>query len=108
MAEPFALPAELTIYTVAERRTHLLAGLADAARERARGAPGDDACRVDASAVAEVDGAGVQLLLALDRELARAQWPLQLTRPSAALAQACASLGVAATLGVDATAGAAA
>jgi ABC-type transporter Mla MlaB component len=107
MAETLSLPAELTIYTVTEQRARWLAWLAQATRERASGRSADDVCCVDATAVAEVDGAGLQLLLALARELAQAQWPLRLVRPSAGLAQACAALGVADALGCAAAPGAA-
>ena len=52
------LPESLTIETVAELRTHLLEGF--------DGSGGD--LRIDGSAVDEVDGAGIQLLLAAAKE----------------------------------------
>jgi len=99
-----SLPSELTIYTVAELRARWLAWLSEAVRERATGG-GSDSCLVDAASVAEVDGAGVQLLIALDRELGTAQWPLQLVNPSRALAQALDHLGLASTFASAATPG---
>lgn len=95
MTETLTLPAELTVYTVTEQRARWLAWLAQATRERASGHSASEVCSIEAADVAEVDGAGVQLLLALARELAQAQWPLELVRPSAALSLACTSLGVA-------------
>ena len=48
---------------------------------------------LDAAGVQEVDAAGVQLLLALQRTLAARQQALGLVRPSSALAAACQALG---------------
>jgi anti-anti-sigma regulatory factor len=84
------LPVELTIYAVTELRAQWLAAL-DA------GPPEGD-CVVDASAVAEVDGAGVQLLVALSRQLAAHERGLRLVSPTAALRDACATLGLSALL----------
>ena len=86
MSEPLALPAELTIYTVGELHPHWLAWLAS------RG--DDDHTELDASAVAEVDGAGLQLLQSLAHALARQQRPLRLLRPSEVLQRACSALGL--------------
>jgi len=91
MATHCALGAELTIYTVAETRDRLLAALqADTAGDTA----GDAALVIDASAVADVDGAGVQLLLSLSQALAGRQRRLALAGPSAPLRAACSRLGL--------------
>lgn len=82
----FALPTELTIYTAAETRAAWLAALS---------APAEGPLRVDAAGVTEVDGAGVQLLLALRRSLAARERALQLVGPSGALDSACRRLGLA-------------
>jgi anti-anti-sigma regulatory factor len=89
MSTALALPPEFTIYTAAETRAAWLAALA---------APGEGALAVQASAVAEVDAAGVQLLASLARTLEAQQRTLQLVEPSAALASACERLGLSALL----------
>ena len=86
------LPAELTIYAASELRAQWLAAL-DAA-------PPEADVELDASPVAEVDAAGLQLLVALARQLAASDRALRLERPSARLAEACAALGLATVLGV--------
>ena len=78
------LPAELTIYTAGELHPQWLAWLA----------ANDTAAAVEADAVDQVDAAGVQLLLALQRTLAGRGHPLALHSPSAALQAACAALGL--------------
>ncbi|KPF43246.1 hypothetical protein D621_19940 [beta proteobacterium AAP51] len=78
------LPAELTIYTAGELHPQWLAWLAAS----------DTAAAVEADAVDQVDAAGVQLLLALQRALAGSGRPLALHSPSAALQAACAALGL--------------
>ena len=78
------LPAELTIYTAGELHPQWLAWLA----------ANDTAAAVEADAVDQVDAAGVQLLLALQRALAGRGRPLALHNPSAALQAACAALGL--------------
>lgn len=80
-----ALPAELTIYTVGEWYPHCRswAGGDDA-----------DALVLDATAVQEVDAAGVQLMLSLANALAQRGRRLLIAEPSAALAAACTVLGV--------------
>ena len=93
MQEPLSLPDELTIYSVGEWAPRLRAHLANAADNGAQ-----DAFRVDAAAVREVDAAGVQLLLALANTLAREQRVLQLAAPSESLARACTALGASALL----------
>lgn len=95
-ATSLVLPEELSIYTAAALRDEWLAWLH---------AP-HESTAVDASAVLEVDAAGVQLLQSLCNSLARQQRPWQLLRPSDALSQACTALGVAALLGAADAAGA--
>jgi anti-anti-sigma regulatory factor len=91
MATALALPAELTIYTVAELRAAWRGWLGTSLAEADAG----EALWADADAVDQVDAAGVQLLLALANTLARQGHRLQLHRPSGPLAQACQLLGVA-------------
>jgi len=85
------LPAELTIYTVAEIRSAWLPWLT-----LQRSAPSTDAAVVDACAVDQVDTAGVQLLASL--ALALTPRRLQLLAPSEPLRSACQSLGLQALL----------
>jgi anti-anti-sigma regulatory factor len=80
-----ALPAELTIYAAGELRARWLAAL-DATAD-------GETLWVDASGVAEVDGAGVQLLVSLSRHLAARDRVLRLESPSDALRDACTTLG---------------
>ena len=86
MSTALVLPAELTIYTASELRSQWLAWL-DASDN---GGPG----QVDASKVAEIDTAGLQLLLSLAGALERRHSSLQLLQPSAALQSACQALGM--------------
>ena len=99
----FTLPEELTIYTLAEQHP-LCVAWADM-REPATNGDLDDIVRVDAAAVAEVDAAGVQLLLSLANALALQRRTLRLDNPSPPLASACAALGVSALLTEAAPAG---
>lgn len=91
----FTLPPELTIYTVCE--------CAPTWREAMHAADALPAevhhIEVDASGVNEVDGAGVQLLIALHHTANHKGRPLVLTQPSAALRRACERLGALALLG---------
>jgi ABC-type transporter Mla MlaB component len=100
-----SLPTELTIYTVGELRPQWLAWLAETPAADAAGA---NAFAVDAAAVAEVDAAGLQLLLSLQRSLSARQQALRLVAPSRALATACTALGLAAVLGTAEACGASA
>ncbi len=84
---PLALPGELTIYTVGELHPQWCAWLAEAAAADAPAA-------VQAEAVDQVDAAGVQLLLSLQRGLAAHGRTLQLHVPSTVLRQGCAALGL--------------
>ncbi len=80
------LPAELSIYTAAELHPQWLAW---AALQQ-----GATAC-ADGAAVDQVDGAGVQLLVALQRSLAARGCALHLSAPSRPLREACTALGLA-------------
>lgn len=77
-AEPFSLPADLTIAAAAELRGSLLGRLSG------------DALVLDASAVTQADSAGLQVLLSLTRDGA----PLPVRAPSAAWTAALARYGV--------------
>ena len=87
-----ALPAELTIYCAAETRSAWLAILGATPPES-----GDTV--VDGSAVAEVDAAGLQLLVALSRSVESRGRALILNDPSPALGAACRTLGLQRVLG---------
>lgn len=83
---PIRLPAEFTIYCVGELKPLVLDALASLV-------PGDPLA-LDASCVAEVDGAGVQWLIALRRAADARDCPLELHGATAVLREACAALGV--------------
>ena len=86
-ALPLVLPPELTIYTVSELLPQWLAWLgAEAASE--------GPARVQAGGVAEIDGAGLQMLVSLQRALAARGRALELVAPSRALRDACAGAGL--------------
>ena len=81
------LPAELSIYTAAEQRTKWL--------EWASQLPAQSAMALaDGALVDQVDGAGLQLLLALQGSLSLRGCAMRLHAPSRALQQACAALGL--------------
>ena len=82
------LPSDMTISAVAGLRQRWLDALQD---------PGavSGPWQVDARAVEDIDGAGVQLLLALAGLLHGAGRSLHFIQPSPALRAACAMLGVA-------------
>jgi ABC-type transporter Mla MlaB component len=89
MTAPCVLPSEITIYTISELYPQCVSWLTTPQE-----APENQAfLRVTASAVAEVDAAGVQLLLSLSNTLQAQQRQLQLVSPSQALTAACAALG---------------
>lgn len=97
-APELVLPGELTIYTVGELHPQWLAWLE--AVEAAPDLPAPEAGRlpgaeVRADAVDQVDGAGIQLLVALERAVAVRGRRLVLQAPSAALAGGLAGLGLA-------------
>ena len=82
------LPQELTIYAVGELHPQWLAWLADAA------AQGGEEAEVDAQAVDQVDAAGLQMLVSLQRSLADRGLRLRLNGPSEPLRQGCRALGL--------------
>ena len=89
-ALPLTLPADLTIREVGELRDDWLQWVQEALS--------DDASLplpLLASGVKQVDSAGTQLLLSLDRLALQQQRPLRLVDPSAALTDACSQLGLA-------------
>ncbi len=86
MTHAIALPVELTIYKVGE----LLPELRDWASM-----DGGGTWRLQASAVEEVDAAGIQLLLSLARTAQAQAQQLSLVDASPVLSQACQALGVA-------------
>jgi ABC-type transporter Mla MlaB component len=92
-----SLPAELTIYTVAALQPEGLVALGGSADGAAAAGPAP--ARVAADRVAEIDAAGLQLLLSLSNALARRHRRLHLVDPSRALVAACAALGVTSLLG---------
>jgi anti-anti-sigma regulatory factor len=85
-----ALPQELTIFTVGDCHALYQGWLTSDS--------GSETLALDASAVAEVDGAGVQLLLSLANSLAPHGRRLALADPSPPLAAACTNLGAAGLL----------
>jgi ABC-type transporter Mla MlaB component len=91
MSTQAALPAELTIYTVGEWHPRFMASVSK------EGAPlhGDGVLRLAAGDVSEIDAAGVQLLLSIQRYLAAQGKHLDLIDASPILVEACKALGVA-------------
>ena len=83
MSEPYELPAELTIYSALDTRDKLLAWASE------QSAKATDFLTISAKNVAEVDGAGLQLLAAISNM--DQAW--QLTQPSEAFTEACQTLG---------------
>ena len=83
---PLALPAELTIYAVGALHPQWLAWLGDG--------PAALPAEVQAAAVEQVDAAGLQLLLSLQRALAERGRSLQIQAPSAVLRGGCEALGL--------------
>jgi len=84
MSEPFALPAELNIYSALETRDALLAWVAEQTTKS------KDSLEISAKNVAEVDGAGLQLLAALTNM--DQSW--RLVDVSDAFSDACQTMGV--------------
>jgi anti-anti-sigma regulatory factor len=89
-----ALTGDVTIYTVGTLKGELLDWIERLPKgkrgEKLYGSP----LPVDASAVNEVDAAGLQLLVALSKSLSGRFRPLQLVNPSAPLVSACQALGL--------------
>jgi ABC-type transporter Mla MlaB component len=102
MTPAFALPTELTIYTVGELRPQWLARLSDAEAGPDAAPEPADTFLVDGAAVADIDAAGVQLLLALQRTLGARQQQLQIVNASRTLGGACTALGVGSLLAAGA------
>ncbi|TAK97684.1 MAG: STAS domain-containing protein [Aquabacterium sp.] len=92
MTSDYALPAELTIYTIGEVHAQCLNWMKQDQAEHIR-------LRINAGEVTEVDAAGIQLLLSLSKSLLADHRELQLLSPSTALAAACSALGVDSLLG---------
>lgn len=87
MHQTFELPAELSIYTVADTHRSLQAWLG----QQADGAA--DRLHLMAHRVDEIDGAGLQLLGALANSVAALGVPLQVVAPSRAFLDTSATLG---------------
>lgn len=83
MNERFELPSELTIYSALETRDALLAWVTVQLAE------GHDHLEVSAQHVAEVDGAGLQLLAALSNM----EYPWRLVETSGPFDAACRVMG---------------
>jgi anti-anti-sigma regulatory factor len=94
MSEGCKLPEELTIYTIGELFPQWLQWLEVLPMDLIHDDPLASALVVDAHDVAEVDGAGLQMLVALSHALKNRQRHLVLREPSDALLQACAALGL--------------
>jgi len=101
-AAPLALPAELTIYTVGELHPQWLAWLGQGAAaphaDTAAGAAAEVTAELQAAAVEQVDAAGLQLLLSLQRALADRGRSMQIHAPSQGLRGGCEALGLGAWL----------
>ena len=94
MLSQLSLPTDLTIYTVAEFHSRCVSQLLAPDAQASTKAPS----LLDASAVEEVDAAGLQLLVSLANAVKRQGGSLLLDKPSLALSQACAALGMNALL----------
>lgn len=79
MSTPVKVEGELTVYAVHDLKTRLLAALSD-------GTP----LQIDLSEVSEVDGAGIQLLLATQREARQNGTTLRLNSMAPQVAEALA------------------
>lgn len=97
MSHTLTLPAELTIYTVAQLRPQWL---------ECAGTPGH--WQADGAAVDEIDAAGVQMLVSLGHAVTHGQGSLSLVNASQTLATACEGLGLASLLCSPGAAGGAA
>lgn len=84
MSEPFELPAELNIYSALETRDALLAWATEQTTK------GRDSLEISARHVAEIDGAGLQLLAALSNM--GPSW--RLVEASDAFSEACQTMGI--------------
>ncbi len=86
VATPLVLPPELTIYSVGELHPQWLAWLG----QGGAAVPAE----VQGTAVDQVDAAGLQLLLSLQRALAQQGRTLQIQAPSPVLRGGCEALGL--------------
>jgi ABC-type transporter Mla MlaB component len=82
----WTLPAELTIFHVAELHRDWLARLAEHDAAAGAAAAGDEA-RIDAAALQQIDGAGLQLLLALRKALVERGLAVSCTMPASRCAR---------------------
>jgi ABC-type transporter Mla MlaB component len=95
MSARFSLPADLTIVSLGSLRAPALEALPAAAGAGEDLGSSRQEWLVDASAVSEVDAAGVQLLISMYHAAAARRHALRLHRPSTRLVDACRALGVA-------------
>lgn len=86
MSQTYTLPAELTIYTISETHARCVNWLTQDGNA-------DKCLQVDARDVAEVDAAGIQLLMSLSNTLLADDRELKLLYPSELLTAACRALG---------------
>jgi len=92
------LPAELSIYTVADTHRAWLQWWGEHAKRAER------EVAVDAAAVDVIDGAGLQLLIALGHQAQGLGRRVHLAQPSAPLQAACRVMGAATLLAGEAAA----
>jgi anti-anti-sigma regulatory factor len=93
-----ALTGDVTIYTVGTLKGEFLDWIEKLPAGKRGAKLNGSPLAVDASAVNEVDAAGLQLLVALSKSLSGRSRPLQLVNPSAPLVSACQALGLSTTL----------
>jgi anti-sigma B factor antagonist len=82
MSARVTIEGELTVFAVHALKEQLLAALGDK--------EADEGIDVDLSGVSEIDGAGIQLLLAARREAAQRGLNFHLNAPSAVVSEALA------------------
>lgn len=92
MSTAQTLPTELTIYTVSEIYQHLMQLVSD----RVKSTPANEqkVLAIQASAVADIDAAGLQLLISMSRYLSARDVRLVLEEASERLVRACTMLGL--------------
>jgi len=94
MAQPHRLPVELNVYAVGELRAQFQSWVKKLPKGRKAKSLAGTPLVVDGSAVTEVDGAGLQLLVALKHSLAAHDRDLRVASASETLSLACATLGL--------------
>lgn len=94
MSDERRLPAQLTVYAAAELASRWRTWLAQDDRAGGPSAP----LTLQAGQVEEVDGAGLQLLIALSNSLAERGRRLELQEPAPVLVRALGQLGAQALL----------